>query len=250
MNEIINPDKNKKAENLNLFSTKGVIGRKTCFIFTVLILIFNQIVEYLWNRAIASHTPFVEGVFFTLCIISIYVTVVMAIKRLKDIGWYRWLGIFGILPIFLLILSFIKSKDLTDNRQKPFLAQLKDFISTALTIIFVAGYFGLGIAQWAAVYAGAYYVLNNWFLSLLIGGFVAYIPIIGTIAGIYGAHKYWGLPLWVSILIFCTHFIIAILLTIAQFVIELIEKIKPTNNYLKKLVTNLFILQKIQESFL
>lgn len=224
MNEIIIPNENKKEENLNLFSTKGIISRKTCFIFTILIVIFNHIVEYLWDRTIASHTPFVEGVLFTLCIISIYVTVVMTIKRLKDIGWYRWLGIFGILPIFLLILSFIKSKDLTNKEQKPFLVQLKEFISSSLTIIFVAGYFGLGIAQWAAVYAGVYYVLNNWFLSLLIGGFVAYIPIIGTIAGIYGAHKYWGLPLWASILIFCVHFIIAVLLTIAQLIIELIER--------------------------
>lgn len=58
-------------------------------------------------------------------------------------------------------------------------------------------YFGLGIFQLAAVMAG----LESWwgfngFFSFIVGIFIAYIPILGSIVGVAGAMKAWHWEWW------------------------------------------------------
>jgi len=68
---------------------------------------------------------------------------------------------------------------------------VKGFV--ALGGFFYLGYLLLGLFQMAAIMSG----LVSWwdvpaFLAFFVALFVAYIPILGTIVGIVGAHDAWG----------------------------------------------------------
>lgn len=62
--------------------------------------------------------------------------------------------------------------------------------------LFGIAYFVLGVVQVFATVAGLGEWLGiHWIVAFLIAVFVAYIPFVGTIAGIYGAVTAWGWPL-------------------------------------------------------
>ena len=77
-------------------------------------------------------------------------------------------------------------------------------------VIFYLCYFAIGTVQLFACWAGA----QVWFdigpiLAFIIGIFLAYIPIIGTLLGIYGAITAWDWSLFNAILLFFGPFVIA-----------------------------------------
>jgi hypothetical protein len=58
---------------------------------------------------------------------------------------------------------------------------------------FIIGYIIIGIIQWMATIDG----LEHWlgisgFFAFILSGFIAYVPIVGTIAGFIGAIDVWG----------------------------------------------------------
>jgi hypothetical protein len=72
-------------------------------------------------------------------------------------------------------------------------SSLKEAITGILGVIFAVSYFGLGLLQLAAVVDFFHSVLGWWFIiSVLVAGFVAYIPIVGALAGSYAAVNAWG----------------------------------------------------------
>jgi hypothetical protein len=55
------------------------------------------------------------------------------------------------------------------------------------------GYFVLGIVQCAAIFSGmAEWTGFHWIVAAPLALFVAYIPLVGTILGIFGAMSAWG----------------------------------------------------------
>ena len=55
------------------------------------------------------------------------------------------------------------------------------------------GYLAIGVVQWFATIDG----LEHWFdisggFAFILSGFIAYIPLVGTIAGFIGAMDVWG----------------------------------------------------------
>ena len=76
-----------------------------------------------------------------------------------------------------------------------------------LKAIGVVLYIGLGFIQLAATFAGVNVYLGlHGFAAFLIGGFagmmVAWLPIIGTAAGMYGAVVAWHWSIWSAALLF------------------------------------------------
>ena len=72
------------------------------------------------------------------------------------------------------------------------------FLSGTLWLV----YFLMGIVQLAAIYEGIQVWWGlPWLLTVLIAGFFAYFPIIGTIIGICGAITGWGLSPFAAILL-------------------------------------------------
>ena len=64
-------------------------------------------------------------------------------------------------------------------------------------------YFGMGLVQLAAIFTGIDEVLGvGWFLSAVIGLCVTYIPLIGTIGGLWGAMEGWGWSFWEAGILF------------------------------------------------
>ena len=61
-----------------------------------------------------------------------------------------------------------------------------------LGTVLAIGYFGLGIIQWWATIDGLEYWFDiSGFMAFILSGFIAYIPLIGTIAGFKGAMDVW-----------------------------------------------------------
>jgi len=62
-----------------------------------------------------------------------------------------------------------------------------------LGTILAIGYLGLGLVQWWATIDGLEYWFDiSGFVAFILSGFIAYIPLIGTIAGFKGAMDVWG----------------------------------------------------------
>ena len=55
------------------------------------------------------------------------------------------------------------------------------------------GYFFLGLVQWAAIFSGmSEWTGFHWIIAAPLALFTAYIPLVGTILGIFGAMSAWG----------------------------------------------------------
>ena len=59
--------------------------------------------------------------------------------------------------------------------------------------VFGIAYFALGIVQWFAIIDGIkeWFNISSDFIAFFISGFLAYIPLVGTIAGFKGAMDAW-----------------------------------------------------------
>ena len=64
-------------------------------------------------------------------------------------------------------------------------------------------YFAIGIVSMIAIWRGVQLFLNcSALVAAICSFFIANIPIIGSLAGVYGAHLYWGWGLIPSFLFF------------------------------------------------
>lgn len=79
-------------------------------------------------------------------------------------------------------------------------------------IIFGIGYFVLGLVQFLAVITGLQVFGVHWLLSGFIALFVAYMPIVGTAAGVYGAMYGWNWELLPALVLFLGPLAVALLI--------------------------------------
>lgn len=62
-----------------------------------------------------------------------------------------------------------------------------------MQVLFGIAYFVLGLIQCAAIFSGmAEWTGLHWIISGPLALFVAYVPILGTVVGIFGAMSAWG----------------------------------------------------------
>ena len=72
-----------------------------------------------------------------------------------------------------------------------------------MQFFFFIGYFIVGIAQLFAIMDGVEYALDvGSFISVIIAMFTTYIPLLGSILGVYGAYIVWDWSLLASIALF------------------------------------------------
>ena len=79
-------------------------------------------------------------------------------------------------------------------------------------IVFALGYFLLGLVQFLAVITGLQVFGVHWLLSAFIALFVAYTPIIGTAAGVYGAMYGWNWELLPALALFLGPLVVALVI--------------------------------------
>ena len=76
-------------------------------------------------------------------------------------------------------------------------------------------FLGLGIVQWFAIVDGLSYWWDiSGFVAYILSFFIAYIPLLGTIAGFIGAIDVWGWSMFNAGLLFLGPFAIAILISL------------------------------------
>ena len=82
-------------------------------------------------------------------------------------------------------------------------------------------YLAIGFVQLLAAVKGIQLWLDwPWILAAFISLFVAYIPVVGTVAGIVGATAAWGWGLWPAIALFCSPYVLYVI-AIATGAVEL-----------------------------
>lgn len=83
-------------------------------------------------------------------------------------------------------------------------SSLKEAIAGTLGVIAAVSYYGLGLLQLAAVVSFFNSVWGWWLIpSLLVASLIAYMPVVGAVAGIYAAVHAWGWSLYAAIALFC-----------------------------------------------
>ncbi|QRM39473.1 hypothetical protein F3X89_17415 [Rhizobium rhizogenes] len=83
-----------------------------------------------------------------------------------------------------------------------------------MQIFFVIAYFIVGIVQWVAIVDGIGYSLNlGKFVSFIIAAFITYIPLVGSVAGVYGAVHVWDWSYAQALTLFFWYIPVAILLS-------------------------------------
>ncbi|WP_425647130.1 hypothetical protein [Agrobacterium leguminum] len=81
------------------------------------------------------------------------------------------------------------------------------------------GYFIVGIVQFFAIVDGIKFAWGiGAFLSFLIAGFLTYIPLVGSIFGIYGAMNAWDWSVWQAGTLFFWYIPVVVLVGIANAV--------------------------------
>jgi len=86
---------------------------------------------------------------------------------------------------------------------------LMERLQGVLGVAYPLMYFVIGLVQLSAVYAYFRDVLGWWVLpSLIGGGIIGYIPLVGALAGGYAAIHAWGWPLWSAVVLFGFPFIV------------------------------------------
>ncbi len=80
----------------------------------------------------------------------------------------------------------------------------KEGTATVLSTAAVLSYFAIGLVQLAAVITFFHDYWGWWYIpSLLVAGFIAYIPVVGAVAGIYAAVEVWHWAwYWAGLLFF------------------------------------------------
>ena len=76
---------------------------------------------------------------------------------------------------------------------------------------FGIAYFLIGIFQFLAIWDGSMLALGvGNMLGFLIAAFITYIPVVGSVMGVYGAHNVWDWELWKAVALFFWYIPIAI----------------------------------------
>lgn len=89
--------------------------------------------------------------------------------------------------------------------------------ATSIIIQFI--YFLLAVVQVAAVYTFFAEHLDWWFVFAAPVAFLTgSLPVVGSIMGIYAAHKVWGLSLFVSCMIFLWPYMILLALIVFMLI--------------------------------
>lgn len=82
-------------------------------------------------------------------------------------------------------------------------AAFKNVLTGSFAGLFYLGFLGVGLVQWAAIFDFFHEGWGWWYIpSLLIAGFVAYIPLIGSVLGFYAAYDIWEWSAFWSFLLF------------------------------------------------
>lgn len=72
-----------------------------------------------------------------------------------------------------------------------------------MQIFFGIAYFVVGFVQLFAVADGIGFALGiGSFFSFIIAGILTYIPLVGSVAGLYGAVNVWDWSIWQALLLF------------------------------------------------
>lgn len=72
-----------------------------------------------------------------------------------------------------------------------------------MAIIGMLIFFVMGIVQWVATYDGlVHWIGLHWLLAGALSLFLAYLPLVGSIVGFFGALKIWGWEWWQAGLLF------------------------------------------------
>jgi len=78
-----------------------------------------------------------------------------------------------------------------------------------LGCIAALAYIGIGFVQLLATVKGIQVWFDwPWMLAAFVSLIVAYIPFVGTVAGIKGATAAWGWALWPAIIFFCWPYVL------------------------------------------
>lgn len=104
----------------------------------------------------------------------------------------------------------------------------KEGTAAILTTVAVLSYFAIGIVQIAAIvsFFNAYW---GWWLlpSILVASFVAYIPLLGALAGMYAAIEVWNWAWYWAVLLFFFPIILGVLgAGLAGFIEIIISKLR------------------------
>ncbi|USG61466.1 hypothetical protein NBZ79_00560 [Sneathiella marina] len=179
--------------------------------YVVLFLAINFLAELL-----TFQTTYGPQIIFGLVaigsnIILMYLLVQAICFRLRSAGISIWWGLLFLLPIInllLLLFCVFKAGDpkFIDTSSNTEIRTQATFATRILVLMGAAAYFGyflLGVFQIAAIMAGVEYWLGwHWVFSAFIGLFLAYIPVIGTVAGVTGAIYGWGWPVLQAVVLF------------------------------------------------
>ena len=98
---------------------------------------------------------------------------------------------------------------------------MKEILGLAAALV----YFGIGFVQLLAMIKGLQLWFSiPWILAAVLSLVVAYIPVVGTIAGIKAATEAWGWDLWPAIAFFCGPYVLYIAAIAAGGVVDLLRR--------------------------
>lgn len=108
--------------------------------------------------------------------------------------------------------------------KESYFSVIKNIAQGSLGSIFILGYIGVGLVQLAAIYDFFREGWQWWGIpSGIASTFIAYIPLIGNIAGFYSAYTIWEWPFWGAFLLFfwpIVLMLVAGLIGAAQYLFE------------------------------
>jgi hypothetical protein len=98
---------------------------------------------------------------------------------------------------------------------------MKEKLGCAAAIVYLA----IGCVQILAIIEGIQIWLSApWLLAAFLSMVIAYIPIVGTIAGVKGATAAWGWGLWPAITFFCWPYALYIIAIAAGGIADLLSR--------------------------
>lgn len=81
---------------------------------------------------------------------------------------------------------------------------LKEAVTGTLGVIAAISYYGLGLLQLAAIVSFFHLVWGWWLIiSIIVAMFIAYMPIVGALSGIYAAVYAWNWSWYAAVSLFC-----------------------------------------------